>query len=80
MIICGIDQSTSSTGITILDKNKNVLAVELIRIYPKEKGGLIPIEKRLLLMIDKIEEIILRYNCSYVFLEGLSFNKNSTSA
>lgn len=80
MIICGIDQSTTSTGITIFSKDKKVIAVELIRIPSRKKGQLIPIEERILSVLNEIEEIVIKYNCSYVFLEGLSYTRNSTSA
>ena len=80
MIVCGIDQSTSSTGITVFSKDKKVIAVELIRVPSRKKGQLIPIENRILSVLNQIEEVIIKYNCSYVFLEGLSYTRSSTSA
>lgn len=84
MKICGIDQSLSSSALTIFDLNTESLEHSyLIKTLNKDPitGKEFSVEERIKKSVDSILEILNRHNCEFVFLEGLSMNNpNSRSA
>jgi Holliday junction resolvasome RuvABC endonuclease subunit len=84
MIICGIDQSLTSTALVIFNLNsEEVLATYLIKTKNKDTKlkTEYPKEERIKSIRDEVEIILKKHSVEYVFLEGLSLNnKNSRSA
>jgi Holliday junction resolvasome RuvABC endonuclease subunit len=82
MIICGIDQSLTSTAVLIFNLNtEEVISCNLIKTKNKDKAKEFTKEERIKSIRDEIKVLLEKYNVEYVFLEGLSLkNKNSVSA
>ena len=76
MIVMGIDQSFTSSGIVILNEEGNVNLFKTINTGP-EQGNIFD---RSLLIADEITLLIVNYNIEKVILEGLAFGlSHSTS-
>ena len=74
MTVISLDQSLSSTGITLVKDNELVMIGSIRR--PKEITEEV---KQLIYMIDKISYLMDTYNPTYIILEGLPFGMNSPS-
>jgi len=84
MNICAIDQSLTSTGVTIFDiSTEEILYMGLIKTTPRDKfSGVENSEEERIFSIRKdLIKLIDKYDCKFAFMEGLSFNnRNSISA
>jgi len=84
MNICAIDQSFTHTAINIFDLNsEEVIYSTVIKTLNKDKKTKkeYPIELRIKFILEELSKVLEKFDCQFVFLEGLSFNnRNSTSA
>jgi len=79
MIIIGIDISLTGTGVVVL-KNDQVDSELLIKSKPPEEKNNVTEIERLVLIVNKIEDIIEKYKPDLVSIENMAFGvRNATS-
>ena len=78
MIIMGIDPGFAITGFGIVKYQGNKFSVIDHGVVTTEAG--IPLPKRLLMLSDGLEELVLKYRPEAVAVEELFFNKNIKTA
>jgi len=78
MVIMGIDPGFAITGYGIVKYQGNRFSVIDYGVVTTEAG--IPLPKRLLLLSNRLEEIIEKHNPSAISIEELFFNKNIKTA
>ena len=78
MTVCGIDQSFTNTAIIIFDLNtEEILDLKVFKTVKRSGTLEHSPEERILAIKDLVIDIILEYDCSLIFIEGLSLNSNS---
>ena len=78
MIILGIDPGFAIVGVGVIEYKGNKFRV--IDYYAVSTKAGLPLEERLRLIYDGIEETIEKYKPDYMAIEELFFNTNTTTA
>ena len=82
MNLIAIDQSLTSSGVTVFDTyRKELLDFQIIKTTNKTKQENFTKEERIFDIIKAIDKKVKQYHCTFLALEGLSLkNRNSISA
>jgi len=78
MLVLGIDPGTATTGYGLVRENPDGLAVVDFGVILTEAG--LPLEKRLLVLYQRIRELILLHRPDHGAVEKLFFQRNVSTA
>ncbi|MBP5427160.1 MAG: crossover junction endodeoxyribonuclease RuvC [Clostridiales bacterium] len=78
MIILGIDPGFAITGVGVIEYKNNKFKVLDYGAITTDSG--LKLSQRLLLLYNKLENVIIKYNPDVVAIEELFFNKNIKTA